>query len=148
MGIGTKIYFVEKNRVYRVGLDTKKVFPALAGTMVPYVSVIYDKDDSKKITNIRIDPAYINCDGQWKVSEFEHRQMQTILDEEFSSILPEVSKKNEKVTSMKYKPKPIKLTDKQKELVKERIKKDFGDDAWGKLPGWAKANLWKNGRCV
>lgn len=138
-----RVYFVEVDKVYKVGLDTKRVFPNLAGKMVPYVTVIFRKGEVPEILQVRVDPAYINPEGQWKITDFEHRCAASAMEKIFDGLVENT--KDKKVSRISYRPVRIMLTDNQKELIKVRIDKDFGVGIWNSLPPHLKMDLWKKG---
>ena len=57
--IGIRYYFLDGDEIMRVGVDTKKTFPKLAGRQVPWVTVLFQRS-TKEILSIRFDPANIN----------------------------------------------------------------------------------------
>jgi hypothetical protein len=63
--IGIRFYFFDGDKIMKVGVDTKKRFPALAGRQVPWVTVFFLRS-TKEIQSIRFDPANINTAGEWK----------------------------------------------------------------------------------
>jgi len=138
--IGVKIYFIEGEKIYRVGLNTKKRFLHLAGKTIPYVTFIFMKGDSPEILEIRVDPAYINPEGYWSVSEFDRKRVAYVIGEFLSP------NKNKKITKLRPRPFIDILTNKQKEIIIERFKKDFGPGSWETLPYNCKMDLWKKGR--
>ena len=141
--LGMKFYFIMDKRIIKVGLDTKKRFPYLAGKKVPWITVTFNKIENR-IIEIRIAPAYINSDGYWTL-EVESRHVATVINKIFQGIgiFKEENKGN--IVSFEYKPTLIKLTDFQKELVKKRIDHDFGKGTWDRLPPSFKVNLWSKG---
>jgi hypothetical protein len=88
---------------------------------------------------IRIDPANINLAGEW-TSDIEDRYAAEALDKVFSR------RSNKKVASLRPYLSRIKLTDSQKEILRNRIDRDFGSGAWANIPPKNKALLWSTGR--
>jgi hypothetical protein len=39
--IGIRYYFFDGDKIMRVGIDTERCFPELAGRQVPWITVIY-----------------------------------------------------------------------------------------------------------
>ena len=65
--IGTKLYFLEGEKIYRVGLNTKRLFPHLAEKTIPSIMFIYKKGDPPDILEIR---GFSLFRQQWKVVGF------------------------------------------------------------------------------
>ncbi len=136
--IGLRFYFFDGDAIMRVGVDTKKTFPKLAGRQIPWVTVLY-KRGTKEIIQVRFDPANINPAGEW-TSDIEDRYAAEVLEELFTE-------RSSKVASLRASyMSSIKLTDSQKEILRNRIDRDFGPGTWGNIPPKNKALLWSTGR--
>jgi hypothetical protein len=123
--LGLRYYFLDGNEIIRVGLDTKKRFPKLAGRQIIWITVTLYKD-TRELAAIRIDPANINRAGEW-TSDIEDRYAAQALGEVISG-------RSGKVTSLRPYLSHIKLTDPQKEILRSSI------------PPKNKALLWSTGR--
>jgi DMSO/TMAO reductase YedYZ molybdopterin-dependent catalytic subunit len=136
--IGLRYYFFDGDRIMRVGVDTKKRFPNLAGRQVPWVTVIYLKSN-KQIQSIRFDPANINEAGEW-TSDIEDRYAAQVMQDIFT-------RRSNKVASLRASyMSSIKLTDSQKEILRNRIDRDFGVGTWNSIAPKEKALLWSTRR--
>lgn len=138
--IGTKLYFLEGEKIYRVGLNTKRLFPHLAEKTIPSIMFIYKKGDPPDILEIRVDSAYFDSSGKWSVSEFEHRRIAYLIGE---ALFPN---KDDKVSKLKPRPFIRSISEKQKQIIREQFDKDFGSGAWDQFPFHLKMDLWKTGR--
>ena len=134
--IGIRYYFFDGDRIMRVGIDTEKRFPKLAGRQVPWVTVIFLRS-TKEIQSICFDPANINPAGEWK-DELEGKYAAQALGNALFG-------RSDKVTSLRHRPR-IKLTDSQKEILRNRIDRDFGPGAWASITPKNKSLLWSTGR--
>jgi hypothetical protein len=134
--IGIRYYFFDGDEIMRVGVDTKKLFPKLAGRQVPWVTVIYLRSN-KGIQSIRFDPANINTAGEWK-DDMEGRYAAQVMGEALFG-------RSDKVVSLRPRLSRIKLTDSQKEILRNRIDRDFGAGAWAGITPKEKALLWSTG---
>jgi|GEM_PF-2630730 hypothetical protein len=135
--LGLRYYFFDGNKIMRVGIDTEKLFPKLAGRQVPWVTVIYDRS-TKELWSIRFDPANINPAGEW-TSDIEDRYAAQALGEILFG-------RSSKVASLRTSyMSSIKLTDSQKEILRNRIDRDFGPGTWDSIPPKNKALLWSTG---
>ena len=45
--IGLRYYFIDGDKIMRVGVDTEKRFPKLAGRQVPWITVIFLRSTKK-----------------------------------------------------------------------------------------------------
>jgi hypothetical protein len=135
--LGLRYYFLDGNEIIRVGLDTKKLFPKLAGKQVIWITITFHKD-TMKLAAIRIDPANINQAGEW-TSDIEDRYAAQVLGEALSG-------RSGKVISLRPYLSRIKLSDSQREILRNRIDVDFGAGTWGSIPPKNRALLWSTGR--
>jgi hypothetical protein len=134
--IGIRYYFLDGDRIFRVGVDAKH-FPKLAGRQMPWVTVLFQRSN-KEILSIRFDPANINPDGEW-TSNMEDRYAVQALGEALFG-------RSDKVASLRPYLSRIKLTDSQKEILRNRIDRDFGPGSWESITPKEKALLWSTGR--
>ena len=132
-----RYYFLDGNEIIRVGIDTKKLFPKLAGRQVIWITVTFYKD-TNELDSIRIDPANINQVGEW-TSDIEDRYAAQVLGDALSG-------RSGKVISLRPYLSHIKLTDPQKDILRNRIDRDFGAGTWDSIPPKNKALLWSTGR--
>ncbi len=135
--LGLRYYFLDGNEIIRVGLGTKKRFPKLAGRQVIWITVTFYKNTGE-LAAIRIDPANINQAGEW-TSDIEDRYAAQALGEVLSG-------RSGKVISLRPYLSRIKLTDSQREILRNRIDVDFGAGTWDNIPPKNKALLWSTGR--
>lgn len=132
-------YIIDEDRIQRIGLDTKRIFPHLANKKAVQVWVFFRVvDNSKVIENIQIQWLYFDSDGNIDLS-YSEKVAVSALDSYFSQ------ERNDNVVSMRYKPLKVVLSDQQKKLLKSVIEKDFDPDSWESLPGWFIQNLWSKG---
>jgi hypothetical protein len=134
--IGIRFYFFDGDKIMKVGVDTKKRFPALAGRQVPWVTVFFLRS-TKEIQSIRFDPANINTAGEWK-DELEGKYAAQSMEEILLG-------RPDNVVSLRRRSR-ITLTDSQKEILRNRIDWDFGTGTWDSLTPKEKALLWSTGR--
>jgi hypothetical protein len=85
-----------------------------------------------------MDPANINQAGEW-TSDIEDRYAAQVLGEALSG-------RSDKVISLRPYLSRIKLTDSQREILRNRIDVDFGAGTWDNIPPKNKALLWSTGR--
>ena len=135
--IGLRYYFFDGDEIMRVGVDTKKTFPKLAGRQIPWVTVLYQRN-TKEILSVRFDPANINQAGEW-TSDIEDQYAVQVMEEFFSG-------RSAKVTSLRPHLSHIRRTDFQKEILRNRIDRDFGAGSWASIPSKNKTLLWSTGR--
>ncbi len=136
--IGIRYYFFDGDEIMRVGVDTEKRFPKLAGRQVPWVTVFFSRS-TKEILSVRFDPANINPAGEW-TSDIEDHYAAQALEEFFTVGSGKVASLRPSYMSS------IKLTDSQKEILRSRIDRDFGAGSWNSIPPKNKALLWSTGR--
>jgi hypothetical protein len=91
-----------------------------------------------ELAAIRIDPANINRAGEW-TSDIEDRYAAQALGEVLSG-------RSGKVISLRPCLSHIKLTDSQKEILRNQIDRNFGFGTWDSIPPKNKALLWSTGR--
>jgi hypothetical protein len=139
--IGFRFYFIDGDKIMRVGLDAK-CFPKLAGRQVTWITVIFQRSN-KEIMSIRFDPANIDPGGNWNC-DLEHKWAAATMDKIFRKVL--VKEESDKVTSLRPRLLRIKLTDYQKEVLRNRIDRDFGPGSWNRITPEEKALLWSTGR--
>jgi hypothetical protein len=139
--VGLKMYLLVGDNIIRIGLDTKRLFPHLANKAVPSLQVIFEKTNPLRIFEVRVDPCHFDSEGKYKVDEWERIRAMSVLSEVLS-----LEPADDKVINLKPKPYIASLTEKQKELIKSQIDKDFGVNTWESLPPNLKVGLWKTGR--
>ena len=124
--IGIRYYFFDGVRIMRVGIDTKKLFPKLTGSQVPWVTVIYHRSN-KEILSIRLDPANINSAGEW-THNIEDRYAAQALDEV-------LTKKSDKVASLRHRQQGENQTDRfsKRDILRNRIGRELGAGAWDRV---------------
>lgn len=140
---GTRTYFLKKGRIIKVGSDTwcSRVFPDLAGKSAVRVEVVFDRSRTY-IVRIIMDYIYFDEDG--RINHYPQDLRLAELLERGLSESERQEKARGKVLLFRYRPKRVIMTDLQKQLLKERINRDFGEGTWESLPGQMRKGLWAN----
>jgi len=133
--VGVKYYLIINDEIIKIGLDTKRVFLDLANQTVPSFQVIFKKDDPSTILEIRVDPHHFDSRGKYKADEFVMQRATTAISNAFFSADPA---SNNRVVELRPRAYISVLTETQKILLKSRLNKDFGPNAWESLPAHMK----------
>jgi hypothetical protein len=141
MKVGVKYYLIIDDRILKIGIDTKKVFPDLADKTVPAFQVIFERDNPSNILEIRIDPHHFNSCGKYETDEFTMKKAMHAIDKTIFAKY----RNNDRVIEFQPQPYINNLTEAQKALIKDQFNKDFGPNAWENLLPSMKAAFWKTG---
>ncbi|MEG6616133.1 hypothetical protein V6C27_06785 [Peptococcaceae bacterium 1198_IL3148] len=137
--VNRRLYLMTESKVKRVAvtaLQDGRLFPDLAGKKAIVADINYVHENKSPIYLDSLRLYYVYFDENGKVNEeltFPRRnQPQDDVDQ---------NQYNDKVVAIGRRDKQPELSKKQKELVKERLLKDFGEEVWSNTPMRVKALL-------
>ncbi len=136
--IKLRMYLATKNKVKRLAvnaLQDGRKFADLAGKKAVAVELTYVEEDKVPIylRSIKLFNVYFDLDGQVnaELTFPEHRSSRELPDKHQDSKVVELGRRDKKPE----------LTDKQKEMLIEKLIKDFGKEVWDNTPMIVKAAL-------
>ena len=137
--IKLRYYLIFENTIKRFGLTLTRQFKEAASKVIPYLSVFFEeKNGDKRIIRLQLDEFHFNENGI-RIPDINGTRYA------LEGIFNDVFETDTKDTSISLKNRRrIKLTNPQKHLLIERMKKDFGD-AWDRIDPNEKLDFWVYG---
>ncbi|MEJ6949434.1 hypothetical protein [Natronospora cellulosivora (SeqCode)] len=120
-----RYYLIEDKKIKKIGKEShERSFPDLIGKKLILLTLYYqNEEEGLYVSAARLNYILFDEEGKWDFLPIEKKALAVTIDD----MLDFYNENDNKVTHIRLLPK---LTEKQEKLLKKRLEKDFGKNAW------------------